>query len=392
MRTRVAIIGAGPSGLLLGHLLDRCGIDNIVLERRSPEYVQARIRAGVLEQGTVEVLREAGVGERMDREGLVHEGVSIVYRGRRTRIDFRSLVGRTITLYGQTEVTHDLMRARAEGGAQSLYEVSDVQLEGLDSTQPVVRCLHAGKPVEIRCDYVAGCDGFHGPSRVAIPADRLRVFERAYPFGWLGVMAEVPPVEDELIYVGHQSGFALCSMRSHTRSRYYVQVPAGARVEEWSDQRFWDALRARLPADVAQRVHTGPSIAKSITPLHSLAVEPMQYGRLFLVGDAAHIVPPTGAKGLNLAVGDAYTLYHLLRRACLDHDPEALAGYSTLCLTRVWNAERFTWWMTTGLHRLDEDGFEQRVHAADVAYSLGTPAGQCCIADNYTGLPFPAIH
>lgn len=392
MRTQVAIIGAGPSGLLLGRLLDRCGIDNIVLERRSPEYVQARIRAGVLEQGTVEVLREAGVADRLDAEGLVHEGVSIVYRGKRERIDFKALVGRTITLYGQTQVTRDLMAARAASGAQSLYEVEDVRLEGVDGEYPVVHCRHAGAPVRIECDYVAGCDGFHGPCRAAIPSERLKVFERTYPFGWLGVMADVPPVEDELIYVGHPDGFALCSMRSSTRSRYYVQVPAGARVEDWSDERFWAALKARLPEDVAAKVHTGPSIAKSITPLHSFAVEPMQYGRLFLVGDAAHIVPPTGAKGLNLAVGDAYILYWLLRRAYAEHAPGLLERYSALCLERVWNAERFTWWMTTSLHRLNEDAFEQRIHAADVLYTTHTETGRRCIADNYTGVPFAGIH
>lgn len=391
MRTQVAIIGGGPSGLLLGRLLDRCGIDNIVLERRSPEYVLGRVRAGVLEQGTVEVMHEAGVGDRMDRQGLVHEGVSVIYRGRRERIDFKGLVGRTVMVYGQTEVTHDLMRARSDDGTQSLYEVDRVRLDGLESTRPVVRCVQAGRDVEIECDYVAGCDGFHGPSRASIPPDELRVFERTYSFAWLGVMADVPPVENELVYVGHRDGFALCSMRSRSRSRYYVQVPADARVEDWPDARFWKTLLARLPEDVAVRVQTGPAFAKSVTPLHSVVVEPMQYGRLFLVGDAAHIVPPTGAKGLNLAVGDAYILYRLLRRACRQHDPDALGRYSELCLERVWNAERFSWWMTTGLHRLDEDGFDQRVHAADIAYSLHSECGRRCIADNYTGLPFPAI-
>lgn len=391
MRTQVAIVGGGPAGLLLGRLLDRCGIDNILLERRSPEYVQARVRAGVLEQGTVNVLHEAGVADRLDREGLVHDGVSIVYRGHRERIDFKGLVGRSVTVYGQTEVTHDLMRARAASGAHSLYEVDGVRLDGLESAHPVVSCTHAGQSVRIECDYVAGCDGFHGPSRQAIPQAKLRVFERTYPFAWLGIMADVPPVESELIYSGHQDGFALCSMRSPTRSRYYVQVPAGTRVEDWPDERFWTTLKARLPEDVARRVHVGPSFAKSVTQLHSMAVEPMQHGRLFLVGDAAHIVPPAGAKGLNLAVGDAYTLYRLLRRAYQEHDSSAPERYSEYCLRRVWNAERFSWWMTTGLHRLDEDGFEQRVHAADISYSLHSEFGRRCIADNYTGLPFAAL-
>ncbi|MGH8152399.1 MAG: 4-hydroxybenzoate 3-monooxygenase [Rhodanobacteraceae bacterium] len=391
MKTQVAIIGAGPSGLLLGRLLECAGIDNVILERRTPDYVRGRIRAGVLEYGSADVLREAGVSECMDRDGLVHEGISIVFHGHRERIDFKGLVGRTVTIYGQTQVTRDLMEARSASGAPSVYGVEQVALHDIASEHPSVGYMKDGAAHRLECDYIAGCDGFHGPSRHAIPRDRLRVFERTYPFGWLGVLADVHPISDELIYVGHQRGFALCSMRSHTRSRYYVQVDKDEHVEDWSDDHFWEELRARLPEDVAARLETGPSIGKSITPLHSFAVEPMHYGRLFLAGDAAHIVPPTGAKGLNLAVSDVYTLYRLLRAAYRDHRPEIMQRYSELCLQRVWKAERFTWWMTTALHRLDQDAFGQRIQAADVSYNMGTVAGRTCLAENYTGLPYEPI-
>lgn len=387
MRTQVAIIGAGPSGLLLGRLLDCYGIDNVILERRDPGYVLGRIRAGVLEHGSVALLREAGVADRMEREGHVHDGVSIIIDGHRERIDFKGLTGHSITVYGQTEITHDLMDARRASGGPCIYSAQDVALHGIDTDHPSVTCRKDGATHTIECDYVAGCDGFHGPSRQAIPTASVRTFQRDYPFGWLGLMADTPPVEAELIYAKHARGFALCSMRSATRSRYYVQVPTSERVENWSDDRFWDELKARLPADVAVRLQTGPSIEKSITRLHSFIVEPMQYGRLFLAGDAAHILPPTGAKGLNSALGDIHVLSRLLRRACKTGQPEALAQYSDICLRRIWKAQRFAWWMTSTLHRFDHDPFSQRIQEAEGAYALSTVAARTSIAENYTGLP-----
>jgi p-hydroxybenzoate 3-monooxygenase len=389
MKTTVAIIGAGPAGLLLGQLLLRQGIDNIVIERRSPEYVLSRIRAGVLEQGTVELLRAAGADARMQREGIVHHGFELVLDGRREHIDLGAGTGgRAVTIYGQTEVTRDLMQARADAGGVSLYEAEDVSLHGLDSEHPWVEYVHDGERVRLDCDYVAGCDGFHGVSRSSIPAGVLREYERVYPFGWLGVLADTVPVSEELIYARHPRGFALCSMRSPTRTRYYVQVPAGERVEDWSDARFWDELRARLPADVAARLVTGPTIEKSIAPLRSYVVEPMQYGRLFLAGDAAHIVPPTGAKGLNLAAGDVGLLASLFVQARQDGDDVPLRRYSELALKRVWKAVRFSWWMTTMLHVFpDEDAFERRLHEAELDYLLSSSGGRATIAENYAGLP-----
>lgn len=391
MKTQVAIIGAGPSGLLLGQLLHRCGIDNIILERRTPEYVLGRIRAGVLETGFVDLMREAGAAERMDSEGLVHDGFSMAFQGRRERVDMHALTGHSVMVYGQTEVTRDLMEARRRSGAPIHYEAEDVQIHDFLNGKPRVSFRHRGKAQTIDCDYVAGCDGFHGVSRASAPADRIRNFERVYPFGWLGLLSDTPPVEEELIYVHNPRGFALCSMRSRTRSRYYVQCSLAERVEEWPDERFWTELRARLPEDVAAKLVTGPSIEKSIAPLRSFVCEPMQFGRLFLVGDAAHIVPPTGAKGLNLASSDVYVLYHALRAACLEKRPALLDRYSELCLRRVWKAERFSWWMSMLLHSFDDDGFTQRIQRAEQDYYTSTKAGLTNIAENYVGLPYPTF-
>ncbi|MET7143417.1 4-hydroxybenzoate 3-monooxygenase [Xanthomonas sp. CFBP 8445] len=389
MRTQVAIVGAGPAGLLLGQLLHGHGIDTVIVERQTPEHVLSRIRAGVLEQGTADLLCAAGAGARMQREGIVHHGFELALEQRRERIELSAATGgRAVTVYGQTEVTRDLMDARRAAGATTLYSVEDVQLHDIDGRQPWLRFVHDGAAQRLDCDYVVGCDGFHGVSRRAIPAEVLRVYERVYPFGWLGVLADTPPVADELIYARNARGFALCSMRSPTRTRYYVQVPADERVEDWSDERFWDELRRRLPDDVAQALVTGPSLEKSIAPLRSYVAEPMQYGRLFLAGDAAHIVPPTGAKGLNLAAGDVGLLAQLFAQAQQEHSDAPLQRYSELALQRVWKAERFSWWMTTMLHRFpDEDAFSRRLHDAELDYLLGSAAGRATIAENYAGLP-----
>ncbi|MCI2244421.1 4-hydroxybenzoate 3-monooxygenase [Xanthomonas sp. PPL568] len=389
MRTQVAIVGAGPAGLLLGQLLHGHGIDTVIVERQTPEHVLSRIRAGVLEQGTADLLCAAGAGARMQREGIVHHGFELALEQRRERIELSAATGgRAVTVYGQTEVTRDLMDARRAAGATTLYSVEDVQLHDIDGRQPWLRFVHDGAAQRLDCDYVVGCDGFHGVSRRAIPAEVLRVYERVYPFGWLGVLADTPPVADELIYARNARGFALCSMRSPTRTRYYVQVPADERVEDWSDERFWDELRRRLPDDVAQALVTGPSLEKSIAPLRSYVAEPMQYGRLFLAGDAAHIVPPTGAKGLNLAAGDVGLLAQLFAQAQQEHSDAPLQRYSELALKRVWKAERFSWWMTTMLHRFpDEDAFSRRLHDAELDYLLGSAAGRATIAENYAGLP-----
>ncbi|MDV2450659.1 4-hydroxybenzoate 3-monooxygenase [Xanthomonas hortorum] len=388
MRTQIAIIGAGPSGLLLGELLLRAGIDTVIIERQTPEHVLGRIRAGVLEQGSVELLQRAGVGERLQREGLLHHGFELSLDGQRERIDLLRGCGRGVTVYGQTEVTADLMQARARSAAPTYYNAQDVTLCEVQSNAPAVEFTHDGQRQRIACDYIVGCDGFHGISRASIPPERLRLFERVYPFGWLGVLADTPPVHDELIYARHPRGFALCSMRSPTRSRYYVQVPADARVEAWSDQAFWNELRARLPDTLATQLVTGPSIEKSIAPLRSFVAEPMQYGRLFLAGDAAHIVPPTGAKGLNLALADVGLLAQLFERWKERGDTAVLQQYSALALQRIWKAERFSWWMTSLLHTLDhDDAFAARIRTAEIDYLLDSKAGQVTIAENYAGLP-----
>ncbi len=392
MKTQVAIIGAGPSGLLLGRLLDLQGIANIIIEARSPEYVLSRIRAGVLEQGTMDLLREAQAGARMDREGHVHEGFALSFSGRVERIDLKRYSGgKTVMVYGQTEVTKDLMDARAAAGATTIYDAQDVALHDFDSEHPSVTFTKDGQQHKVECEYIAGCDGFHGVSRKSVPAERIKLFERVYPFGWLGVLSRTPPVSHELIYANHERGFALCSMRSAMLSRYYVQCPLDDKVEDWSDERFWDELRARLPAATASQLVTGPSIEKSIAPLRSFVAEPMQFGRMFLVGDAAHIVPPTGAKGLNLAASDVYTLYHVLRKRYKEGRTDLIAKYSEICLRRIWKAERFSWWMTSILHKFSDDAFNQRIQEAELAYFTSSDAGRANIAENYVGLPYEAV-
>lgn len=393
LKTQVAIIGAGPSGLLLGQLLHNAGIDTLILERQSPDYVLGRIRAGVLEQGMVELLRQAGVGARMDVEGLVHSGFDLALDGRLAHIDLQGLTGgKTVMVYGQTEVTRDLMAARREAGALSFYEVSHVVPHGMKSDEAFVTFEKDGETWRVDCDYIAGCDGFHGVARQSIPEDCLKIFERVYPFGWLGILADTPPVHEELVYARHERGFALCSMRSATRTRYYLQVPAEENVADWSDERFWAELKTRLPAELAEKLVTGPSIEKSIAPLRSFVVEPMQYGRMFLLGDAAHIVPPTGAKGLNLAASDVSTLFNILLKVYRDGRIDLLEKYSEICLRRVWKAERFSWWMTSMLHRFDEhDDFSQRISASELDYFVSSEAGRKTIAENYVGLPYEAI-
>ncbi|RML71900.1 P-hydroxybenzoate monooxygenase [Pseudomonas syringae pv. syringae] len=393
MKTKVAIIGSGPSGLLLGQLLQRAGIDNVIVERKDPDYILSRIRAGVLEQGMTDLLREAGVSERMYAEGMIHDGFELAFAGRCERIDLKSLAdGRTVMVYGQTEVTRDLMAARAATGAMTIYNAADVKAHDLKSDSPYLTFVKDGETVRLDCDYIAGCDGFHGVSRQSIPADALKVFERVYPFGWLGVLADTPPVNEELVYANHPRGFALCSMRSAIRTRYYVQVSADEKVEDWSDERFWDELKSRLPEHLAERLVTGPSIEKSIAPLRSFVVEPMQYGRLFLLGDAAHIVPPTGAKGLNLAASDVSTLYRILLKVYQEGRTDLLEKYSQICLRRVWKAERFSWWMTSVLHNFpDTDAFSQRIQQTELDYYVGSEAGRRTIAENYVGLPYEAV-
>ena len=388
MRTKVVIVGAGPAGLLLGRLLDNQGIDTVILERRSRDYVLGRIRAGVLEQGTVELLEKAGVGERMRREGLVHDGVEFCFDGDRHRFDFRALSGRTVTVYGQTEVTRDLMQARDASGAQTIYEVETVSLHDFDGDRPRVRYVKDGVEHEIACDFIAGCDGYHGVARASVPGGALKTFERVYPFGWLGILVDRPPVADELIYAHHERGFALCSMRSPTRSRYYVQVPLDETAEAWSDDRFWDELRRRVDQETAGRLVTGPSIEKSVAPLRSFVAEPLRFGRLFLAGDAAHIVPPTGAKGLNLAAGDVGRLADALIEVYAEKSPAGIDHYSARALARVWKAERFSWWMTSILHTFpDTDGFGRRMQRAEFDYLVGSEAASRSLAENYTGLP-----
>jgi len=393
LKTQVAIIGAGPSGLLLGQLLHNAGIDTLILERQTPDYVLGRIRAGVLEQGMVELLRQAGVGQRMDAEGLVHTGFDLALDGRQVHIDLQALTGgKTVMVYGQTEVTRDLMAARQVAGATTLYGTSNVEPHGMKTEEPYITFDKDGETFRLDCDYIAGCDGFHGVARQSIPAACLNIFERVYPFGWLGILADTPPVHEELVYARHEQGFALCSMRSATRTRYYVQVPADDKVENWSDERFWETLKSRLPTALADALITGPSIEKSIAPLRSFVVEPMQYGKMFLVGDAAHIVPPTGAKGLNLAASDVSTLFNILLKVYREGRLDLLEKYSEICLRRVWKAERFSWWMTSMLHRFDDqDAFSQRITESELAYFVDSEAGRKTIAENYVGLPYEAI-
>ena len=392
MHTQVAIIGAGPAGLLLGRLLERAGIAAVILERRSPDYVLSRIRAGVLEHGARDLLNQAGVGARMEAEGLAHHGVAIAFHGAQHRIDFHDLIGREVMVYGQTEITHDLMDARAASGGSTIYDAEDVTPADFDTPHPHLTWRKDGRTYRLDCDFIAGCDGFHGVSRAAVPAASMRCFERVYPFGWLGVLVDRPPVSDELIYAAHDRGFALCSMRSRTRSRYYVQCEADADPAAWSDATFWDELRRRLPAAAAEALQTGPSIEKSVAPLRSFVAEPMRFGRLFLAGDAAHIVPPTGAKGLNLAIGDVARLAAAFAEHYAERSDAGLDAYSAQALARVWQAERFSWWMTTMLHRFpDLPGFEQRMQAAEFAALVGSRAAQQAMSEIYTGLPMPSV-
>ena len=387
MRTQVVIIGGGPAGALLSHLLHRRGIESIVLEARSRDHVLSRIRAGVIEQGSADLLRSAGVGDRLDTEGLVHEGVGISYAGRRFRIDFKAMAGRVVVIYGQTALQQDLYDAMDADGILLLDEVSDVRLHDVTGGAPSVTFTRDGASQRLECDFVAGCDGYHGPSRPTIPGSVLRTFEREYPFGWLGILSETSPVDEELIYARHENGFALCSMRSATLSRYYVQCPLEDSIDEWPDDRFWEELKARLPADAAATLVTGPSIEKSIVPLRSFVGEPMRYGNLVLAGDAAHVVPPTGAKGLNLALSDVRYLAEALAADYQGH-PAALDGYSETALSRVWKAVRFSWWMTSLLHRFPDDGeFARRLQVAELDYMTSSPAACAAFAENYTGLP-----
>jgi p-hydroxybenzoate 3-monooxygenase len=388
MRTQVAIIGAGPSGLLLGQLLHRHGIDNVILERHTPAYVLDRIRAGIVEQGTVDLLNEVGVGARMQREGLVHDGTQICVEGVRHRIDFKALTGKAVTVYGQTEITRDLMEARVHAGAPSIYEAYDVSLHDYSGNHPRVTYRHDGKNGEITCDFIAGCDGFHGVSRKTVPPSAIKTFERVYPFGWLGLLSDTPPVSDELIYIRHELGFALCSMRSPMRSRYYLQCSLAEDVDAWPDQRFWEELRLRLDDEARRALVTGPSLEKSIAPLRSFVAEPMRFGRLLLAGDASHIVPPTGAKGLNLAVSDVYYLSQALFEFYRQKSTAGLDHYSSRALARVWKAERFSWWMTTLLHTFPDSAFEGKMQLAELDYVFNSRVAATVLAENYVGLPF----
>jgi p-hydroxybenzoate 3-monooxygenase len=390
MRTQVAIIGSGPAGLLLGQLLSKAGIDNVILDRVSKEYILGRVRAGVLEEGTVRLLDEAGASGRLHAEGLPHSGFSLAFDGRNHRIDLSGLTGgKQVTVYGQTEVTRDLMQKRESGGEQTNYNADNVGIHDFGATSPFVTYESSGKTHRINCDFIAGCDGFHGVSRRSVPENAICTYERAYPFGWLGVLAEVPPASHELIYANHPRGFALCSMRSMTRSRYYVQCPLDDKVEAWTDERFWDELRRRLPREDADAVTTGPSFEKSIAPLRSFVAEPMRFGRLFLAGDAAHIVPPTGAKGLNLAASDVHYLFEGLRDYYADRSTAGLDAYSQRALLRVWKAVRFSWSMTMMMHRFPDTGaFGQKIQEAELDYLVHSRAASTALAENYVGLPF----
>lgn len=390
MRTQVAIIGSGPSGLLLGRLLTLAGIDNIVIDRVGRDYILGRVRAGVLEQGMVEMMREAQAAENLDAEGLPHDGFDIALNDELHHIDLAGLTGgKRVTIYGQTEVTRDLMDKREADGAATIYDAAQVTPRDFGGSQPWISYEKDGRSHRIDADFIIGCDGFHGPSRKAVPPKAIETFERVYPFGWLGLLADVPPAQDELVYGKHARGFTLCSMRSKTRSRYYLQVPLTDRVENWSDEASWDELRRRLPAQVADAVVTGPSFEKSIAPLRSFVAEPLRFGRLFLAGDAGHIVPPTGAKGLNLAASDIRYLFDGLREHYLEQSDAGLDAYSGRALSRIWKAERFSWWMTTMLHTFaEDDAFGRRIHDAELAYTLSSVAARTALAENYVGLPY----
>ena len=389
MRTQVAIIGGGPSGLLLSQLLHTRGIDSVVLERRSRDYVLSRIRAGVLETGMVDLMKQAGVGARMEKEGFIHDGTQIAYDGQMFRIDFKKLIGKTVMVYGQTEVTRDLYEARDAAGGTVLHECQAVNPQDLDTDAPFITFLKDGQVHRLDCDFVAGCDGFHGPSRQAIPTDQRREYERTYPFGWLGILSETPPVDDELIYANSDRGFALCSMRNDNLSRYYIQCDLSDTPDDWTDDAFWDELKRRIPEEAADKLVTGPSIEKSIAPLRSFVCEPMRWGRLFLAGDAAHIVPPTGAKGLNTAASDIHYLFDALDRHYNHKDGEGLERYSEKALARIWKTQRFSWWMTTQLHRFpDQSEFDLKMQQAELACLRDNEAAQKALAEAYTGMPY----
>ncbi|MDN8272401.1 4-hydroxybenzoate 3-monooxygenase [Acinetobacter baumannii] len=389
LKTQVAIIGSGPAGLLLGQLLYKAGIDHIIVEQRSAEYVASRIRAGILEQVSVDLLKQAGVDQNLKEKGLPHSGIEILTNGELHRVDLAALTGgKQVTVYGQTEVTKDLMAAREAAQLTSFYEAHHVQVKDF-YTAPKVEFEYQGKTFQIQCDFIAGCDGYHGVCRASVPEDKIKTFEKVYPFGWLGVLADVPPVADELIYVQSERGFALCSMRSETRSRYYLQVPLTDHVEDWSDEKFWDELKNRLDPESREKLVTGPSIEKSIAPLRSFVTEPMRFGKLFLAGDAAHIVPPTGAKGLNLAASDIAYLSSALIEYYAEGSEQGINEYSEKCLQRVWKAERFSWWMTHLLHRFEtESEFDHKIKQAELSYVLGSIAGKTTLAENYVGLPY----
>jgi p-hydroxybenzoate 3-monooxygenase len=388
LRTKVAIIGAGPAGLLLGQLLHTYGIDNIILERQTADYVLGRIRAGLLEEGTVSLLDQVGAGARAHREGLVHDGIELAFGGGCHRIDMKAATGKTVTIYGQTEVTLDLMNARKAARLSTVYEAANVKPHDFDTDHPRVSYTKDGVTHEIACDFIAGCDGFHGISRASVKPSAIETFERVYPFGWLGILSETPPVSHELIYSNHARGFALCTMRSMRRSRYYVQCPLDDHIDQWPDDKFWDELKRRLDQKAADSLVTGPSIEKSIAPLRSFVAEPMRFGRMFLAGDAAHIVPPTGAKGLNLAASDVHYLSQAFREY---YDEKSLAGidfYSAKALARVWKAVRFSWWMTQMMHRFpDTEGFGARIQLAELDYVTHPKAAMTSLSENYVGLP-----
>jgi p-hydroxybenzoate 3-monooxygenase len=388
-RTQVAIIGAGPSGLLLGQLLHKAGVDAVILERQTGDYVLSRIRAGVLEQVCIDLMDEAGVGERMHREGLVHGGFDMLFNGERHRIDLHGLTGGShVMVYGQTELTRDLMDARHAADLPTVYEARDVQVHDFDTDHPRVTYTHHGQAHELHCDFIAGCDGFHGVCRASVPRSAIQEFEKVYPFGWLGLLADTPPVHHELIYVNSSRGFALCSQRSKSRSRYYLQVPLTDRIEEWTDEAFWQELKLRLDPKAAAQLVTGPSIEKSIAPLRSFVTEPMRFGRLFLAGDAAHIVPPTGAKGLNLAATDVKYLSTALIEHYQEQSSAGINTYSDRCLRRIWKAERFSWWFTSIMHQFPEDSaIAAKLQIAELDYLMHSESGLRTIAENYVGLP-----
>ena len=389
MRTQVAIIGAGPAGLLLGQLLHKSGVDAVIIEQRSPDYVLGRIRAGVLEKVCMDLLDQAGVSARAHAEGLPHDGIELLFKGQRHRIDLHELTGGSrVTVYGQTEVTRDLMDARAAAGLTTVYDAQNVQVHDFDGQHPRVTYEKDGQPHELACDFIAGCDGYHGVCRASAPANLLKTYERVYPFGWLGVLADVPPVSHELIYANTERGFALCSMRSATRSRYYVQVPTTDKVENWTIDQFWNELGNRLDPEARANLVTGPALEMSIAPLRSFVAEPMRFGRMFLAGDAAHIVPPTGAKGLNLAASDVGYLWTALSEFYNEKSSVGIDTYSDRCLRRVWRAERFSWWFTSLMHRFPETGeFGQKIQEAELDYLVHSRAASVSLAENYVGLP-----